>query len=312
MPRGVDERIVILDIDEKSLQEIGRWPWPRDTMARLVNKLFDQYQVGIVGFDVVFADRYPPDPRAGRPGEKGAAPGRRLQRALPEDAPRPRQRRPLRPRHRRQARGPWLLPEQREGREAHRLDSRPRAAQGHLCRPRRGRHDMGRLRRQHPGDSVEREDRRPFQSVRRRRRRDPPRAYDRAARRRLLRIAVARDGAHAALAAEQGGQDSCDRAGIRARALRQPRLRRPRVDQGRAGHHPGRRGGDHARSVPRRQGQFPLHLARRRGVRPRRARAAARQTGDRRHYRAGPARLALDAGGQCDPGVEIHATWSPA
>jgi adenylate cyclase len=56
MPRGVDERIVILDIDEKSLQEIGRWPWPRDTMARLVNKLFDQYQVGIIGFDVVFAE----------------------------------------------------------------------------------------------------------------------------------------------------------------------------------------------------------------------------------------------------------------
>ena len=56
MPRGTDERIVILDIDEKSLQEVGRWPWPRDTMARLVSKLFDQYQVGIVGFDVVFAE----------------------------------------------------------------------------------------------------------------------------------------------------------------------------------------------------------------------------------------------------------------
>jgi adenylate cyclase len=63
MPRGplgvdaaVDDRIVILDIDEKSLQEVGRWPWPRDTMARLVDKLFDQYQIGIVGFDVVFAE----------------------------------------------------------------------------------------------------------------------------------------------------------------------------------------------------------------------------------------------------------------
>ena len=40
MPGGVDERIVILDIDEKSLQEVGRWPWPRDTMARMVEKLF--------------------------------------------------------------------------------------------------------------------------------------------------------------------------------------------------------------------------------------------------------------------------------
>ena len=56
MPGGVDERIVILDIDEKSLQEVARWPWPRDVMAALVTKLFDRYQVAIVGFDVVFAE----------------------------------------------------------------------------------------------------------------------------------------------------------------------------------------------------------------------------------------------------------------
>jgi adenylate cyclase len=56
MPRRVDERVVILDIDEKSLQEVGRWPWPRDTLARLVNKLFDKYGIAILGFDVVFAE----------------------------------------------------------------------------------------------------------------------------------------------------------------------------------------------------------------------------------------------------------------
>ena len=56
MPGGVDERIVILDIDEKSLQEIARWPWPRDVMAKLITQLFDQYQVAIVAFDVVFAE----------------------------------------------------------------------------------------------------------------------------------------------------------------------------------------------------------------------------------------------------------------
>jgi adenylate cyclase len=56
MPGGVDERIVILDIDEKSLQEVARWPWPRDVMAGIVDKLFDQYQVAIVAFDVVFAE----------------------------------------------------------------------------------------------------------------------------------------------------------------------------------------------------------------------------------------------------------------
>ena len=56
MPGGIDERIVILDIDEKSLQEVARWPWPRDVMAEIVDKLFDKYQVAIVAFDVVFAE----------------------------------------------------------------------------------------------------------------------------------------------------------------------------------------------------------------------------------------------------------------
>ena len=56
MPRGVDERIVILDIDEKSLQEVARWPWPRDIMAELIEKLFGKYEVAIVAFDVVFAE----------------------------------------------------------------------------------------------------------------------------------------------------------------------------------------------------------------------------------------------------------------
>lgn len=53
---GVDERIVILDIDERSLAEVGRWPWSRDTMAALVNELFDSYEITLLGFDVVFAE----------------------------------------------------------------------------------------------------------------------------------------------------------------------------------------------------------------------------------------------------------------
>ena len=62
MPRTVDPRIVILDIDEKSLAEKekggeGRWPWPRDRLALLLDKLFDRYGIAIVGFDVVFAER---------------------------------------------------------------------------------------------------------------------------------------------------------------------------------------------------------------------------------------------------------------
>ena len=57
MPAGVDERVVILDINEKSLKEEGRWPWSRDRLALLMDELFDHYGVAAVGFDVVFAER---------------------------------------------------------------------------------------------------------------------------------------------------------------------------------------------------------------------------------------------------------------
>ena len=64
MPGTVDPRIVILDIDEKSLAipELGRWPWGRDQLSLLVEKLFEKYGVLIVGFDVVFAE---PDESSG-------------------------------------------------------------------------------------------------------------------------------------------------------------------------------------------------------------------------------------------------------
>ena len=56
MPGGIDQRIVIVDIDEMSLREQGQWPWPRNKMALLVNQLFDHYKVNVVGFDVLFAE----------------------------------------------------------------------------------------------------------------------------------------------------------------------------------------------------------------------------------------------------------------
>lgn len=57
MPQTVDDRIVILDIDEKSLKEEGRWPWSRNRLALLIDKLFDKYGVAVVGFDIVFAEK---------------------------------------------------------------------------------------------------------------------------------------------------------------------------------------------------------------------------------------------------------------
>jgi len=57
MPGKANPDIVILDIDEKSLGEIGRWPWSRNVMARLMDKLFDKHGVALVGFDIVWAER---------------------------------------------------------------------------------------------------------------------------------------------------------------------------------------------------------------------------------------------------------------
>ena len=56
-PDTLDERIVIVDIDENSLAEVGRWPWGRDKLATIVENLFDLYQADVVGFDIVFAER---------------------------------------------------------------------------------------------------------------------------------------------------------------------------------------------------------------------------------------------------------------
>ena len=53
----LDDRVVIVDIDENSLAEIGRWPWGRDKLATIVDNLFEAYQVKVVGFDIVFAEK---------------------------------------------------------------------------------------------------------------------------------------------------------------------------------------------------------------------------------------------------------------
>ena len=66
MPGTVDDRVVILDIDERSLdpRALGRWPWSRDKIVGLLQKLLDKYGVVLIGFDVVFAE---PDESSGLP-----------------------------------------------------------------------------------------------------------------------------------------------------------------------------------------------------------------------------------------------------
>lgn len=61
-PATLDKRIVIVNIDEKSLAEVGRWPWSRNVVAELVDKLARHYQSRAIAFDVVFAE---PDTSSG-------------------------------------------------------------------------------------------------------------------------------------------------------------------------------------------------------------------------------------------------------
>ncbi len=56
MPGTIDERVVIVDIDEASQVELGQWPWPRDTLATIVDNLFDNYNIRVLGFDALFAE----------------------------------------------------------------------------------------------------------------------------------------------------------------------------------------------------------------------------------------------------------------
>jgi len=54
-PQKTDKDIIIVDIDEKSLQKLGQWPWSRNKIAQILQNL-TQSGVGIVGLDVVFAE----------------------------------------------------------------------------------------------------------------------------------------------------------------------------------------------------------------------------------------------------------------
>ncbi len=68
MPRArPDEPVIVVGIDSSSLARHGQWPWPRDLIARLV----DRIQAGkplALGIDIVFAerDRYSPEVLADR------------------------------------------------------------------------------------------------------------------------------------------------------------------------------------------------------------------------------------------------------
>jgi adenylate cyclase len=55
-PVAPSDKIVIAAIDEKSIERLGRWPWPRSRMAELVDRLSDAGAEVIV-FDVIYSEQ---------------------------------------------------------------------------------------------------------------------------------------------------------------------------------------------------------------------------------------------------------------
>lgn len=55
-PRAYESApVVIVDIDEKSLGEYGQWPWPRDRLAELTQRLSD-LGAAAIAYDIIFAE----------------------------------------------------------------------------------------------------------------------------------------------------------------------------------------------------------------------------------------------------------------
>lgn len=53
-----ERRLIVVDIDDRSLEQVGAWPWPRPVMASLMDKLGDM-GVSMQVLDVVFTDPRP-------------------------------------------------------------------------------------------------------------------------------------------------------------------------------------------------------------------------------------------------------------
>ncbi len=60
-PIKPDPHVVVIAIDNKSIKEIGRWPWSREVTGQLVKSL-KNYGVSVIALDMVFAEPQAPKP----------------------------------------------------------------------------------------------------------------------------------------------------------------------------------------------------------------------------------------------------------
>jgi adenylate cyclase len=75
-----DYPIRIVDVDERSLAELGQWPWPRTRMAALVERL-TELGAAAIALDMIFAEPDRTSPRQVAEWLAAADPERRRQRA---------------------------------------------------------------------------------------------------------------------------------------------------------------------------------------------------------------------------------------
>lgn len=64
-PRAADPGVIIVAIDDRSLAELGAWPWPRRLHAALIDQLA-QAGARAVGYDVLFVEPSPDDAELAR------------------------------------------------------------------------------------------------------------------------------------------------------------------------------------------------------------------------------------------------------
>ena len=53
--RAPTGKVVVVGIDDKSIAELGHWPWPRSVMAQFEREL-SSYAVKAIGYDLIFSE----------------------------------------------------------------------------------------------------------------------------------------------------------------------------------------------------------------------------------------------------------------
>ena len=54
---AVEQRAVVVDIDEDSILKLGPWPWERSVIAALIENLVADYEAKAVAVDIVFPEQ---------------------------------------------------------------------------------------------------------------------------------------------------------------------------------------------------------------------------------------------------------------